>query len=45
VTHVPGNKSDIEPGARVFIVAAKQADRTLLGCAWRIGRDGATPPV
>jgi hypothetical protein len=45
VTHVPGDKSDIKPGAKVFIVAAKQADRTLPGCAWRIGRDGATPPV
>jgi hypothetical protein len=35
VTYVPGDKSDIKPGAKVFIVAAKQADGTLLGRAWR----------
>ena len=35
VTYVPGDKSDIRPGAKVFIVAAKQADGTLLGRAWR----------
>jgi hypothetical protein len=38
VTYVPGHKSNIKPGAKVFIVAAKQADGTLLGRAWRIGR-------
>ena len=45
VTYVPGYKSDIKPGAKVFIVAAKQADGTLLGRAWLIGRDGLTPPM
>jgi hypothetical protein len=45
VTYVPGEKSDIKPGAKVFIVAVKQADGTLLGRAWRIGRDGLTPPM
>jgi hypothetical protein len=45
VTYVPGDKSDIKPGAKVFIVAVKQADGTLLGRAWRIGRDGVTPPM
>jgi hypothetical protein len=45
VTYVPGDKSDIKPGARVFIVAVKQADGTLQGRAWRIGRDGVTPPM
>jgi hypothetical protein len=43
VTYVPGDKSDIKPGAKVFIVAVKQADGTLLGRAWRVGRDGITP--
>jgi Domain of unknown function (DUF5666) len=45
VTYVPGDKGDIKPGAKVFIVAVKQADGTLLGRAWRIGRDGLTPPM
>jgi hypothetical protein len=45
VTYVPGDKSEIKPGAKVFIVAVKQADGTLQGRAWRIGRDGITPPM
>jgi hypothetical protein len=31
VTYVPGDKSDIKPGAKVFIVAVKQADGSLQG--------------
>jgi Domain of unknown function (DUF5666) len=45
VTYVPGDKTDIKPGAKVFIVAVKQADGTLVGRAWRVGRDGVTPPM
>ena len=45
VAYVVGDKSDIKPGAKVFIVAVKQADGTLQGRAWRIGRDGVTPPM
>jgi hypothetical protein len=45
VTYVPGDKSDLKPGAKVFIVAAKQPDGTLQGRAWRVGRDGVTPPM
>ena len=45
VTYVPGDKGDIKPGAKVFIVAVKQADGTLQGRAWRIGRDGVIPPM
>jgi hypothetical protein len=45
VTYVPGDKSDIKPGAKVFIVAVKQTDGSLQGRAWRIGRDGLTPPM
>jgi hypothetical protein len=45
VTYVPGDKNDIKPGAKVFIVAVKQPDGTLQGRAWRIGRDGVTPPM
>jgi len=45
VTYAPGDKSDLKPGAKVFIIAAKQADGTLEGRAWRVGRDGMTPPM
>jgi len=45
VTYVSGDKSDIKPGAKVFIVAVKAADGTLIGRAWRVGRDGLTPPM
>ena len=45
VTYVQGDKSDLKPGAKVFIVAAKQPDGTLQGRAWRVGRDGVTPPM
>jgi Domain of unknown function (DUF5666) len=45
VTYVPGDKSDIKPGAKVFIVAVKLTDGSLQGRAWRIGRDGLTPPM
>ncbi len=45
VAYVQGDKSDLKPGAKVFIVAAKQPDGTLQGRAWRVGRDGLTPPM
>jgi len=45
VAYVPGDKADLKPGAKVFIVAAKQSDGTLQGRAWRVGRDGVTPPM
>lgn len=45
VTYVPGDTSDLKPGAKVFIIAVKQADGTLQGRAWRVGRDGLTPPM
>jgi hypothetical protein len=45
VTYAPGDKSDIKPGAKVFVVAVKQADGTLQGRLWRIGKDGLTPPM
>jgi hypothetical protein len=45
VTYVPGDKSDLKPGAKVFVVAAKHPDGTLEGRAWRVGRDGLTPPM
>jgi Domain of unknown function (DUF5666) len=45
VAYVRGDNNDLKPGARVFIAAVKQPDGTLQGRAWRIGRDGVTPPM
>jgi hypothetical protein len=45
VTYVPGDASDLKPGAKVFIIAVKQPDGSLQGRAWRVGRDGLTPPM
>jgi hypothetical protein len=45
VAYVPGDMSDLKPGAKVLIIAAKQPDGTLQGRAWRVGRDGLTPPM
>jgi hypothetical protein len=46
VAYEPGDRSDLKPGAKVFIAAAtKQADGTLQARAWRVGRDGVTPPM
>ena len=45
VTYVPGDKNDLKPGSKVFIIAAKHPDGTLEGRAWRVGRDGLTPPM
>jgi hypothetical protein len=42
---VPGDKSDLKAGAKVFIIAAKQPDGTLEGRAWRVGLNGLTPPM
>ncbi|MGC1236575.1 MAG: DUF5666 domain-containing protein [Xanthobacteraceae bacterium] len=45
VAYILSDKSDLKVGAKVFIVAAKQPDGTLQGRAWRVGRDGVTPPM
>ena len=45
VSYVQGDTNDLKPGAKVFIVAVKQPDGTLQGRAWRVGRDGLTPPM
>src|SRR5262245_56666636 len=45
VTFVPGEKSELQPGAKIFIVAAtKQADGTLEATRITVGR-GITPPM
>jgi hypothetical protein len=45
VAYVRGDNNDLKPGANVFIPAIKQPDGTLQGRAWRVGRDGVTPPM
>lgn len=46
VTYVPGDKADLKPGAKIFIVAAqKQPDGTLSAARISVGRDGLSPPM
>ena len=46
VTYVPGDKSELKPGAKIFIAAAnKKEDDTLEAAAVSIGREGLTPPM
>jgi hypothetical protein len=46
VTFVPGDKSELKPGAKIFIaVANKRDDGTLEAAAVSVGRDGITPPM
>jgi hypothetical protein len=44
VTYAPGDKSDIKPGAKVHR-CCQASRRHPAGPAWRIGRDGVTPPM
>jgi hypothetical protein len=43
VVYDVGDRTDLNPGAPVFIVAVKLPDGTLEGRAWRVGRNGAAP--
>jgi hypothetical protein len=46
VTYVPGDKSELKPGANIFIAGAnKKDDGTLEAAAISVGRDGITPPM
>jgi hypothetical protein len=46
VTYVPGDKSELKPGAKIFIAgAAKKDDGTLEAASISVGRDGITPPM
>src|SRR6266478_7258303 len=46
VTYLPGDKSELKPGAKIFIAAAnKKEDGTLEAAAISVGRDGITPPM
>jgi hypothetical protein len=46
VTYVTGDKSDLKPGTKIFVGAAKkQADGTLLTPRITYGKDGLMPPM
>src|SRR5258708_30913018 len=46
VTYVMGDKSELKPGARIFIAAAKKLpDGTLQAPRVNFGKDGLTPPM
>jgi hypothetical protein len=46
VTFTTGDKSDLKPGAKIFIAAAKKlADGSLEAARINYGKDGVTPPM
>ena len=46
VSFVPGDKSELKPGVKIFVAAATQAsDGTLQAPRVNFGRDGLTPPM
>jgi hypothetical protein len=45
VALIPADKSDVKPGAIVFVPTEKQADGTLLSGAILFGKDGVVPPM
>ena len=46
VAFVPGDKADLKPGVKIFIVAAKKLpDGTLQAARVNYGKDGLTPPM
>ncbi len=46
VAYVPGDRSELKAGAKIFIAgAAKQPDGSLLATRIGVGRDGITPPM
>jgi hypothetical protein len=46
VTYAPADKSELKPGAKIFIAAAnKKDDGTLEAATISVGRDGITPPM
>ena len=46
VTYNPSDKTELKPGAKIFIGGAKkQADGTLLAPRINYGKDGLTPPM
>ncbi len=46
VVYMPGDKSELKPGTKIFIAAArKQPDGTLVAPRVNVGRGGIAPPM
>jgi Domain of unknown function (DUF5666) len=46
VTFIPGDKSELKPGAKIIVMGAvKKDDGTLEASRVNVGRDGITPPM
>ncbi len=46
VAFVNGDRSELKPGAKIFIAAGtKNPDGTIEAAAVNVGRDGITPPM
>jgi hypothetical protein len=46
VTYAPADKSELKPGAKIFIAAGtKKEDGTIETGGVNVGRDGITPPM
>jgi len=45
VTYAPVDKSELKPGARVFVVSQKQADGSLSAARVNVGMKGQAPPM
>ena len=45
VTYVPGDRTDLKPGTKIFVAAKKQSDGTLQTPRITYGKDGLTPPM
>ena len=46
VTYAPGDRSELKPGVKIFIAAAKkEPDGTLQAPRVNFGKDGLTPPM
>jgi hypothetical protein len=45
VTFGPATMADVKPGAKIFVIAAKQPDGSLSAGSITVGRDGVAPPM
>lgn len=45
VTYVPGERSELKPGAKIITLAKKLPDGALESSRITVGRDGLTPPM
>src|SRR5580692_3808202 len=45
VAFVPATMADVKPGAKVFVIAAKQPDGSLNAASITVGQNGVNPPM